>query len=62
MRIILVKFPYVNVAHVEKMCSLAEKLEYDIAAIVSLDMQETCAEIRGYPVVSLIELQNIAWD
>ena len=62
MRLIVVKFPYLKVDGVEVLCTLAEKLEYDIPAILSLDTQETCTEIRGYPVVSLIELQNIAWD
>ncbi|MBR1807690.1 MAG: hypothetical protein IJ774_15065 [Selenomonadaceae bacterium] len=62
MRILMVKFPYIELFVTEKMCELAEKLEYDIAAILSLDTNETCAKVCGYPVVSLYELQNISWD
>ena len=62
MRILMVKFPYLNVGLVEKMCTLAEKLEADIAAILSLDTNETCTEIRGYRVISLYELQEVSWD
>ena len=62
MRLIIVKFPYLKVDGVEALCALAEKLEYDIAAILSLDTKETCTEVCGYRVVSLIELQNISWD
>lgn len=62
MRILIVKFPYVDLVTTEKMCELAEKLEYDIAAILSLDTNETCTEVCGYPVISLYELQNVSWD
>ena len=62
MRILIVKFPYVDLVATEKMCEFVEKLEYDIAAILSLDTNETCTEVCGYPVISLYELQNISWD
>ena len=62
MRVLVVKFPYVEPAGTEKMCELAEKLEYDIVAVLSLDKHETCKEFCGYPVISLSESKNFSWD
>ena len=62
MKVVIVKIPYVNLKGLEKICELAEKLEYDIAAILSFDLKETSETIRDYPVISLFELQNFSWD
>ena len=63
MKVLIVKFPYIKlVVPVERICELAEKLSYDIAAVLSLDPQESDKEIGGYPVISLFELQNFSWD
>lgn len=58
----MVKFPYVEFYNIEKACELAERLEYDITAILSLDLQEPCTTIKDYPVISLFELQNFSWN
>ena len=62
MKVIIVKFPNVELSVTEKICALAEKLEYDIIAIFSLDTEEICTEVCDYPVISWLELQNISWD
>ncbi|MBR2520530.1 MAG: hypothetical protein IKE46_12225 [Selenomonadaceae bacterium] len=62
MKVLIVKFPYVELSFTEKICELAEKLEYDIAAILSLDLQEPCKTVKNYPVISLFELKNVSWD
>ena len=47
MRLVIMKLPYVNPDLCEKICRLAEKLEYDIAGIVSLDLEEKLTSIKG---------------
>ncbi len=63
MNAIIAKFPYRgDFVFIERICELAEILEYDIAAVLSLDLDETSATIKGYPVISLEKLQNFSWD
>ena len=62
MKVVIVKFPYLDLNVTEKVCELAERIEYDIVAILSLDKDETCKTVKGYPVVSLFEIQNFSWD
>ncbi|MBR1647333.1 MAG: FkbM family methyltransferase [Selenomonadaceae bacterium] len=57
------KFPYLEtLVSVEKICEMTKRFEYDIAAILSFDLQETSKEICGYPVISLEELNDFQWD
>ncbi len=62
MRIVLLKHPGETLIFCEKMCVLAEKLEYDIAAILSLDKHEQLTSLRGYPVRPLREIIDLSWD
>ena len=60
MKVLLVKFPRLEDEFFEKLCKLAEKLEYDIE-IFPLDEREG-ENIKNYPVRSLAEMQNFSWD
>ena len=62
MRILIIKFPYVDLNLCVKLCGLAERLEYDIAGIVSLDLEEKLTSIKNYPVYPLSEILNLSWD
>ena len=56
------KLPYIHHGFCEKLCGIAEKLEYDIAGIVSLDLEEKLTSIKNYPVYPLNEILNLSWD
>jgi len=62
MRIVILKFPYVDPDFCEKICDMAERLEYDIAGIVSFDVNEKLTAFRNYPVYPLNEIGNLSWD
>ena len=62
MRIIIIKFPYVDLSYCIKFCELAEKLEYDIAGIISVDLEEKYTSIKNYPVYPLNEISNLSWE
>ena len=62
MRLVIMKLPYVNPDLCEKICRLAEKLEYDIAGIVSLDLEEKLTSIKGYPVYPLNDISSLSWN
>ena len=62
MKIVLFKFPYIDPSFCVKLCGLAEKLEYDIEGIVSLDLEEKLTSIKNYPVRPLNEILNLSWD
>lgn len=62
MRIVLLKFPGEDVAFCEKICDLAEKLAYDVEAVVSLDKREPLTSFRGYPVRPLRDIIDLSWD
>lgn len=62
MRIIIIKFPYIHQGFCENLCGLAERLGYEIAGIVSLDLEEKSTSIKNYPVYPLNEILNLSWD
>ncbi len=62
MRIVLLKHPGETPTFCEKICVMAEKLEYDIVAILSLDKHEQLTSLRGYPVRSLLDIIDLSWD
>lgn len=62
MRIVLLKHPGETSTFCEKICVMAEKLKYDIAAVVSLDKREQLTSFRGYPVRPLREIIDLSWD
>lgn len=62
MRIIIIKLPYIHPSLCEKLCELAEKLEYNIAGIISLDLQEKLTTIGNYRVYPLNAILNLQWD
>ena len=62
MRIVLLKHPGEMLTFCEKICVMAEKLEYDIAAILSLDKHEQLTSLRGCPVCPLREIIDLSWD
>jgi len=61
-RIIIIKFPYIDSSFYIKFCELAEKIEYDIAGIVSMDLEEKSTSIKKYPVYPLNEILNLSWE
>ncbi|MBR0061131.1 MAG: hypothetical protein IJP68_06575, partial [Selenomonadaceae bacterium] len=62
MRIIIIKFPYVDIVFCEKLCELAERLGCEIAGVVSLDLEEKLSSIRNYPIYPLNEILNLQWE
>ena len=62
MKIVIMKLPYIHHIFCEKLCGIAEKLEYEIAGIVSLDLDEKLTSIKNYPVYPLNEILNLSWD
>ena len=62
MRIIIIKLPYIHESFCEKLCELAERLGYEIAGIVSLDLEEKVTSIKNYPVYPLNEILNLQWE
>ena len=62
MRIIIIKLPYMHPGLCAKLCELAEKLEYDIAGIVSLDLEEKVTSVKGYRVYPLNDILKLSWD
>ena len=62
MQIVIIKLPYIHPAFCEKLCELAERLGYEIAGIVSLDLEEKLTSIKDYPVYPLNEILNLQWE
>jgi len=62
MRIIIMKLPYIHPSFCTKLIELAERLEYDIAGIVSLDLEEKSTSVKNYRVYPLIDIFNLSWD
>ena len=62
MRIIIIKFPYVDIAFCKKLCELAERLGCEIAGVVSMDLEEKLSSIRNYPIYPLNEILNLQWE
>ncbi len=62
MRIIIIKLPYIHESFCGKLCELAERLGYEIAGIVSLDLEEKITSIKNYPVYPLSEILNLQWE
>ena len=62
MQIVIMKLPYIHPAFCEKLFELAERLEYDIAGIVSLSLEEKLTSIKNYRVYPLKDILNLSWD
>ncbi len=62
MRIIIIKLPYIHEVFCEKLCGLAERLGYEIAGVVSMDLEEKLSSIKNYPVYPLNEILNLQWE
>ena len=62
MRIVIIKLPYIREVFCEKLCGLAERLGYEIAGIVSLDLEEKLTSIKNYTVYPLNEILNLQWE
>ena len=62
MRIVIMKLPYIHQSFCEKLCGLAERLEYNIAGIVSLDLEEKLTSIKNHRVYPLNDILKLSWD
>lgn len=62
MKIIILRFPKVDPALSNKICELAEKLEYDIEGFVSFDQNETATSFRNYPIYKMMQIYDLSWD
>lgn len=62
MKLIVVKFSHEPEKFCEDVCSMADKLAYDITAVVSLEEKITTPSIKGHPVVPLNQIYNLQWD
>lgn len=62
MKIIILKLPYSAAEICETICNMAERLEYEIAGIVSFDKRETLKSIKDYPIRSPLQIYDLSWD
>ncbi|MBR4151677.1 MAG: hypothetical protein IKT98_01815 [Selenomonadaceae bacterium] len=62
MQIVIMKLPYIDSSFCVKLSEVAERLGYDIAGIVSLDLEEKLTSIKNYHVYPLNEILNLKWD
>lgn len=62
MKLIVIKFPHEPEKFCEDVCKMAEKLAYDITAVVSAEKNPATPSINGCPVVSLNQIFNLQWD
>ena len=62
MRIVIIKLPYINSNFCVKLIEFAERLEYDIAGIVSLDLEEKTTSIKNHRVYPLNDILKLSWD
>lgn len=62
MKLIVIKFQYEPEKFCEDVCSMAEKLAYDITAVVSMEEKIATPSINGHPVVPLNQIRNLQWD
>lgn len=62
MRLVIIKIPHLPEIFCEKTCALAERLEYEIAGIVSIEKNPATPEVKGYPVLPLIKIFELKWD
>ena len=62
MRVIIIKLPYIHPVLCSKVCEFAERLEYDIAGIISMDLEEKLTSIKGHRVYPLNDILKLSWD
>lgn len=62
MRIVILKFPYVASSICETICNMAERLEYEIAGIISFDKREMLKTIKGYTVCTPMQIYDLSWE
>ena len=64
MRILVVKFPNVENEVCQKLCEIAETLEYDITGIVSVEKEKNFHPylIANHQVYPLAQMPNFSWD
>ena len=62
MRIVVLKFPYVSPRFCEMICSMSERLEYEIAGVVSFDLNEKFTSYQNYPIYPLNDIGRLSWD
>ena len=62
MRLVILKIPHLPDALCEKICAAAERLEYEIVGVVSLEKNPTTAQVKGYPVLPLIKIFDMERD
>ena len=62
MRLVILKIPHLPDALCEKLCAAAERLEYEIAGVVSLEKNPSTAKIGGHSVLPLIKIFDMERD
>ena len=60
MKIIMLRFPYTKSFFGEIICGMADDLAYEIAGIVSFDLEEKETSYKGYPIYPLNEIGNLS--
>ena len=62
MRIIILRFPYAPEWMCDIACTMVERLGWDIAGVVSFDLNEKETSYKNFPIYPLTEINNFSWD
>lgn len=62
MRILILRFPYAPEWICEVACSMVERLGWDVAGVVSFDLNEKETFYKGHKIYPLNEINNLSWD
>ena len=62
MRILILRFPYAPEWMCDIACSMVERLGWDVAGVVSFDLNEKETSYKNFPIYPLNEINNLSWD
>ena len=62
LNVVILKFPYAREYFFNIACIMVERLGWNVAGIVSFDLNEKETSYKNYPIYPLTEINNLSWD